>query len=75
MVSMLASSGVDHGIEPKPIKLKTIKLVFVASQLSTQFYGARAKTGWLRIRIMCPSGETCLLIDCYFNEQALQRSN
>jgi hypothetical protein len=28
-------------------------LVFVASLLSTQHYGERAKTGWLGIRIMC----------------------
>jgi len=35
---------------------KNIKLVFVASSLSTQHSGERAKTGWLEIRIMCPSG-------------------
>jgi hypothetical protein len=26
MVSMLASSGVDHGIEPKPIQIKDYKI-------------------------------------------------
>jgi hypothetical protein len=31
---------------------KTIHLVFVASPLSTQHSGERAKTGWLGIRIM-----------------------
>jgi hypothetical protein len=30
-----------------------------------------AKTGWLRIRIMCPSGATCLPADCCFSELAL----
>jgi hypothetical protein len=38
------------------IKPKTIKLVFVASPLSTncrQHYEERAKTSWLGIRIMC----------------------
>ena len=34
IVSVLASSPIDHGFKPKPIK--TIKLVFVASLLSTQ---------------------------------------
>jgi hypothetical protein len=36
------------------VKLKTIKLVFVASPLiiSTQHYGEGAKTGWIGIRIM-----------------------
>jgi len=33
-----------------------MKLVFVASPLSMQHYGERAKTGWLGIRIMCPGG-------------------
>ena len=40
MVSMLASSAADRGFEPK-----TIKLVFVASPLSTQHEGERAD--WL----------------------------
>ena len=31
----------------------------------------RAKTGWLGIRIMCPSGATCLSADCCFSELAL----
>ena len=35
MVNVLASSVVDRGIEPDCIKPKTIKLVFVASPLST----------------------------------------
>jgi hypothetical protein len=46
-------------------------LVFVASLLSTQHYGERAKTGWLGIRIVCPSGMTCLPADCCFSELAL----
>jgi len=40
-------------------------LVCVASPLSTQ------QTGWLGIRIMCPSEETALNADCYFSELAL----
>jgi hypothetical protein len=34
----------------------------------------RAKTGWLGIRIMCPSGATCLSADCCFSELALCKS-
>ena len=34
-----------------------------------------AKIGWLGIRIMCPSGATCLSADCCFSELALQKSN
>ena len=44
-------------VQARSVKPKTIKLEFVASPLSTQHYGERAKTGWLRIRIMCLSGE------------------
>ena len=45
--------------------------LFVASPLSTQPYGVRAKTVWLGIRIMCLSGATCLSVDCCFSELAL----
>ena len=46
MVSVLALSAVDHGIEPGWVKQKTIKLVFVTFPLSMQYLGERAKT-WL----------------------------
>jgi hypothetical protein len=36
MVSVLASSAVDRGLEPGRVMPKTIKLVCVASPLSTQ---------------------------------------
>jgi hypothetical protein len=32
-------------------------------------------TGWLGIRIICPSGATCLPADYCFSELALQKSN
>jgi len=64
MVSVLASSVVDHGFE-------TMKFLFVASLLSTQHKGKRAKTDWLGIRIMCPSGAICLSTDCCFSELEL----
>ena len=44
------------------VKQKTMKLVFAASPLRTQHEGVRAKTNWLRIKIMCQSGATCLPI-------------
>jgi len=52
-------------------KPKTIKLEFVTSPLSTQHEGERAKTDWLRIRIMWLSGAICLSADCCFSELAL----
>jgi len=66
MVSVLASSAVDRLFE-------TIKLVCVTSLLRTQHSGERANTGCLGIRIICPSGATCLSADCYFSELALKK--
>jgi hypothetical protein len=68
MVSVLISIV---GSSPGRVIPKTIKLVFVASPLSTQHKGERAKTGWLRIRIICPSGATCIPTDCCFSDLAL----
>ena len=65
MVSVLASSAINCGYELGLVKQKNIKLIFVASPLRTQHYGEKAKTGWLGIRIMCPSGATYLPNDCY----------
>jgi hypothetical protein len=71
MVSGFTSSAVDRGFTPSRVKPNTIQLVRVASPLSTQHSGERAKTDWLGIRIMCPSGTTCLPADCCFSELAL----
>ena len=43
--------------------------------LSTQNEGEKAKTGWLGIRIMCPSGATGLTMDYCFSELELLQSN
>ena len=67
MVSMLALSVVDHGFEPWSGQTKDyVKFVFAASPLSMEHSGGRAKTGWLRIRIMCQSGAKCLPTDFLF---------
>ena len=71
MVNVLASSAVDRGFEPRSGQPRTIKLVFVASSLSTQHYRERAKIGWFGIRIMYPNGVTFLPADCCFSELAL----
>ena len=69
MVSILTLSVVDHVFEPQ-FGPKTIKLVFVASPLSTQHSN---KAGWSGIRIMFPSGATCLTTNCY-SELALKNT-
>ena len=45
MVSVLASSAVIRGFEHRSDQAKDYKLVCVASPLSTQRYGERAKIG------------------------------
>ena len=52
-------------------KPKIIKLVFVASPISTQHQGVRAKTGWVEISILCLSGAACLSAYWCFSELAL----
>ena len=42
------------------------KISIVASLLITHHWGARAKSGWLGIRIMCPSGTKCIPAGCSF---------
>ena len=71
MVSVLASSAVSRGFEPRSGQTKDYKIGICASPLSTQHYGERAKIGWFGIRIMCPNGVTFLPADCCFSELAL----
>jgi hypothetical protein len=54
MVRVLSTSAVDRGFDPGRVKPRTIKLVFVASPLSTQHYGESRKTGWLGIKNNVP---------------------
>ena len=58
MVSMLALSVVDRGFESRSGLTNDYKIGSCSSPLSMQHSGEGAKTGWLGIRIMCPSGET-----------------
>ena len=55
MVSVLASSAVDCGFKPRSGQTKDYKIGICC----------------LGIRIMCPSGATCLSADCCFSELAL----
>ena len=41
------------GSSPSRVKPSTIKLVFAASLINTQHKGARSKTCWLGVTIMC----------------------
>ena len=61
------------GSSPGLGKPQTLKLVCIASPPSTKNYGVRAKTGWLGIGIVCPTGATCLTVDYYYGELAVQK--
>ena len=65
IVSVLASSAVDRGFEPRSVQAKYYKIGICSLSAN------HAKTGWLEIMIMCPSELTCLSSDCCFNELAL----
>ena len=72
MFSVLASSAVDRGFEPQSGQTKDYEIVFCCfSAKHAALRREKAKTGWLGIRIMCPSGATCLPADYCFSELAL----
>jgi hypothetical protein len=62
---VLASSAVDRGFNPKSGQTKNYEIV--VSPLTTHHDGVSAKTGWLGIRITCPSGAACLHAGCCFS--------
>ena len=53
--NLISGVIVSVGSSPGHVKPKTIKLVFAASPISTQLWQLKAKTGWIRIRILCLS--------------------
>ena len=72
MIRMLASSVVDRWFEPRSGQIKDYKIgvcCFSAKQAALR--RKRKDWFWLGIRIMGPSGATCLPADCYFSELEL----
>ena len=75
MVSVLASSAVDRGFEPWLGQTKDYQIGIYHFSAKRAALRVTAKIGWLGIRIMCPSGATCLPTDCCFSELSLCKSN
>ena len=71
MASVLASGELDRVFEPRSVRPKTMKLVRVASSLSTQFKGDMSKTCWFGIRITSPSDATCSPVDSCLSKLAI----
>ena len=61
MQRVQAPVGLNQGLNQW---LPDIKLIFAASLISTH--------AWFGIRIICPSGATCLPADCIFSEATLK---
>ena len=56
MISVLVSIVVDRGFKPWSGQNKDYKIgTCYFSDKHTAFKGERAKTGWLGIRLMCPT--------------------
>jgi hypothetical protein len=60
MVIMLASSAVDHGFKPWLEENKEYKIGICCLSAKHTTFLVKVNAGWLEIRIMCPSGATCL---------------
>lgn len=76
IVSVLASSALDWGLYMGQFNPKTIHLLYLlllCEVCSIQGVGANFKNGWIRMRIMCLSGATCLPADSCFHELALKK--
>jgi hypothetical protein len=71
MVSVLTSSAVDRGFETRSGQTKIYEIGIWCFSGKHAALRKRAKTGWLGIRIMCPTGATCLSAGCCFSELAL----
>ena len=71
MISVLASSVVDRGFEPRSGQTKDYEICICCFPNKHPAIRVRAKTGWIGIRIMRPSGEAYLPADSCFSELAL----
>ena len=72
IVSVLSSSAVDRGFEPRSDQTEDYEIgIFSLRSLRTQDSDERVKSGCIGIRIMCQSGATCLSADGCFSELAL----
>ena len=64
MVTVLVSNVVFRGFDPRSHQNNIYEIIICDSpSLFKQNSGVRAKTDWLCVRIMCPSGATCLPVD------------
>ena len=68
MVSVLPSSAVDCGFEPQSGQTKDYKIGICCFSAKHVALRRKTETDRHEIRIICPSGATCLSVDCCFGE-------
>ena len=64
MVGVHVLSVIHLEFEPQSDQTNNYKIVICCFSAKNAALGERTKSGWLGIRIMCPSGATCLPADC-----------
>ena len=69
VVSVFALSVINRVFEPRSGQTHDFK-IGICSFFAMQ-QREKTKSGWIGIRIMCPSGATCLLMECCFSELTL----
>jgi hypothetical protein len=68
MVSVLASGAVDRGFGHRSGQTKDRKIDICCFSAKHEAVRRKSKDRFLGIRIMCPSGATCLSADCPKNK-------
>ena len=71
MVSVLASSAVNRGFEPRSGKTKDYNIDICGFSVKHTAIRSKSKDWLAGNRIMCASGTTCLSADFCFSELAL----
>ena len=71
MVIVLTQNSADRVFEPGSGQANPNNVVFAISAPGTRYSRVRAETGWVGIRIMCPSGKTYVPVNSCLSDLAL----
>ena len=71
MVTVLGSSVVDRGFEPRSGQTKNYEIAICCFSVKHAALRSKSKDCLARNQNRCPSGATCLSTDCCFSELAL----
>jgi hypothetical protein len=70
MVIVLTSNSTDRVLEPGSGQANPNNVVVAISPPGTRYSRVRAETGWVGIRIMCPSGKTYVHVNSCLSDLA-----